>query len=116
MHFYVALTATLVLVGCGEQSSQPGQATNTTRSEATPLNAPAQYVGALGRGQQLAVKTADKSSLQQAIQMFSAEHGRYPKDLNELVEQKYIPRLPEAPYGMKIVYDAATGKVSFVNK
>ena len=40
----------------------------------------------------------------------------YPKDLNELVTEKYLPRLPEPPYGMKFVYDANTGQAKVVQK
>jgi len=73
-------------------------------------------VGALGKAQQTAVKTVDTASLNQAIQMFNVENGRNPKDLNELVEKKFIPKIPAAPYGMKLEYDAATGKVKVVKQ
>jgi hypothetical protein len=48
--------------------------------------------------------------------MFNVDNGRYPKDLNELVEKKYIPRIPDAPYGMKIVYDEKAGQVKVVKQ
>jgi len=73
-------------------------------------------VGALGKAQQTAIKTVDTTFLNQAIQMFSVEHGRNPKDLNELVEGKFIPKIPDAPYGMKLEYDAAAGKVKVVKQ
>ena len=56
----------------------------------------------------------DTTSLNQAIQMFNVEHGRNPKDLNELVEKKFIPKIPDAPRGMKLQYDATAGKVKVV--
>jgi len=71
-------------------------------------------VGALGKAQQSAVKTVDTTSLNQAINLFGVEHGRYPKDLNELVEKKFIPKIPDAPRGMRLQYDAAAGKVKVV--
>jgi hypothetical protein len=114
--FYLSLGAGLLLAGCGEQSSQPGPATNTTSSGTSPLEAPAGYVGALGKAQQTAVKTVDTTSLNQAIQLFNVDKGRNPKDLNELVSEKYIPKLPAAPYGMKIEYDAVAGKVKVVKQ
>jgi hypothetical protein len=40
--------------------------------------------------------------------------GHFPKDLNELVEKKYIAQIPSAPNGMKIVYDASKGDVQVV--
>jgi hypothetical protein len=36
--------------------------------------------------------------------------------LNELVTKDYIPQLPAAPAGMKLVYDAAHGKVTTAPK
>jgi hypothetical protein len=80
------------------------------------LSAPADYVGALGKAQQTAVKTVDTTSLNQAIQLFNVDQGRNPKDLNELVEKKFIPKLPDAPRGMKLEYDATAGKVTVVKQ
>ena len=114
--FYLSLAASLLLAGCGEQSNQPAPATNATTGGTSPLDAPAGYVGALGKAQQTAVKTVDTTSLNQAIQMFNVDKGRNPKDLNELVAEKYIPKLPAAPYGMKIEYDADSGKVKVVKQ
>ena len=112
--FCLSLAASLFLTGCGESSDKPGQPTNGAASSGNPLNAPADYVGALGKAKQTAVKTADTASLNQAIQMFGVDQGRNPKDLNELVERKYITKIPDAPYGMKLEYDATAGKVKVV--
>jgi hypothetical protein len=114
--FYLSLTATLLLVGCGGESDKSATATNTTSTGSTPLSAPADYVGALGKAKQTAEKTADTATLNQAIQMFNVEKGRYPKDLNELVAEKYIPKVPPAPYGMKLDYDPTSGKVKVVKQ
>src|SRR6476660_6477392 len=85
------------LLGCGNDSDKRGaSATNT--SSGNPLNAPADYLRAVGKAQQSAVKTVDTSSLNQAIQLFNVEKGRNPKDLDELVQQKFIPQIPAAPY------------------
>lgn len=106
----------LLAAACGNNSggSSTASSTNSANAGANPLNAPADYLGGLAAGQRSAVKTVDTTSLQQAIQLFSVDHGRNPKDLNELVEQKYIPRLPEPPHGMKLDYDAQTGTVKVV--
>jgi hypothetical protein len=112
--FCFSLAASLALIGCGESSDKPPQPTNGAAKGSSPLNAPADYVGALGKAQQTAVKTADTTSLNQAIQMFGADQGRNPKDLNELVEKKYIAKIPAAPNGMKLEYDAEAGKVKVV--
>ena len=114
--FCLSLAASLALIGCGEQSGQPAGATNSAGGGSSPLNAPADYVGALGKAKQTAVKTVDTTSLNQAIQLFNVDQGRNPKDLNELVEKKFIPRIPDAPPGMKLDYDAAAGRVKVVNQ
>jgi hypothetical protein len=108
--------AALLFVGCGESSNKSPQPTNGAASGSSPLSAPADYVGALGKAQQTAVKTVDLTSLNQAIQLFNVDQGRNPKDLNELVEKKFYPKLPEAPRGMKLQYDAAAGKVTVVKQ
>jgi len=101
----LAAAAALVLGGCGREQSSPPPA-------AAPAAAPAGYVGAMIRGQQVAVKTIDVTSLNEEIQLFNVQEGRNPKDLNELVSRKYLGALPNPPTGMKLVYDAAQGKVS----
>jgi hypothetical protein len=110
----LSLAASLVLIGCGESSTKSPQPTNGAASGSSPLSAPADYLGALGKAKQTAVKTVDTTSLNQAVQMFNVENGRNPKDLNELVEKKFIPKIPDAPYGMKLDYDATSGKVKVV--
>jgi hypothetical protein len=109
----LAVLLWLLTIGCGEKSDKSGQTTTAPAAGgSSPLSAPADYLGAMGKAQQNAVKTVDTAKLNQAIQMFSAEHGRNPKSLNELVEEKYLPRIPAPPFGMTIQYDPASGKVS----
>lgn len=112
---YTLAVVSLMLFGCSEKSeTASAPKTNTTAN--SPLNAPADYLGALGKAQQSAVKTVDVNSLRQAIQLFNADKGRNPKDLNELVQEKYLPALPTAPAGMKIVYDPSSGAVKVVRE
>lgn len=91
--------AIVLLTGCGDEKSNP-------------VTAPVDYIGSAVKHEQSAVKTVDVTALNQAVQLFNVQEGRYPKDLNELVEKKYIGKLPDAPVGMKISYDATEGKVS----
>ena len=109
----IICVAAVALWGCGDSSNESSQPTNSV-SSGNPVTAPADYLGAVGSAKQRAVKTIDTASLNQAIQMFHVSEGRFPKDLNELVTMKYIARIPEAPYGHKIVYNAANGQVSVV--
>jgi hypothetical protein len=111
----------LYLTGCGKENGAgkpPASPTNPPASTVgeNPLNAPADYLGVLGKAQKSAVKVVDVASLTKAVEMFQASEGRLPKDLDEVVKQGYIPRIPDAPSGMKITYDAATGKVRVVKQ
>ena len=106
--------ASVVLTGCGDHSSKPGQSTNEVSGGV--LSAPGDYGAALVKAQQFAVKTVDTASLKQAIQMFQADQGTLPQNLNELVQKKYLPKLPEAPTGMRLDYNPATGNVRVVKQ
>jgi hypothetical protein len=99
------VAAVLTAGGCGKEQSSPPPS-------AAPSSAPAGYLGTLAKGQQVATKVIDVTSLNQDIQLFNVQEGRNPKDLNELVAKNYLGALPTPPAGMKFVYDAALGKVS----
>lgn|SRR5690348_4331405 len=108
----ILLVMAAVLAGCDNKSNAPAPAATTNAANGgSPLTAPVDYLGAVARAQQTAVKTVDTVSLNQAIQQFEVDRGRNPKDLNELVQEKYIPKLPQPPYGTKLVYDPGTGTV-----
>ncbi len=99
-----------LLCGCSDSSkskSSEGVGEN-------PLNAPADYVGAIGKAQKSAVKTLGAVSLDSAIKTFYEQENRYPKTLDELVSSGVLPKLPAPPNGMKFDYDAASGKVKVV--
>ncbi len=117
----------LCLAGCGEKQSSapptaqtsPGDAPATmftNSSGSNPLTAPTDYLNALGRGKESTIKTVDVARLTQAIQMFNVQEGRYPKDLNELVDKQFINKVPPAPYGLKLDYDPTTGQVKVVKQ
>jgi hypothetical protein len=101
----VALAIAGLAAGCNKSS-------NSSSSGGNPLTAPVDYLGATVKAQQSATKTIDLVSVNQAIQLFNTSEGRNPKDLDELVTSHYIGRLPTPPYGMKLNYDAAQGKVT----
>jgi hypothetical protein len=110
---FITAATSLLLVGCGETSNPAAQTTNAATG-GSPLTAPVDYLSAVAKAQQSAVKTVDEASLNQVIQVFNVDKGRFPKDLNELVAENYIPKLPKPPYGTKLTYDANTGKVKVV--
>jgi hypothetical protein len=103
------LAVVMLATGCGDSKTSDTGGGN-------PVTAPVDYLDAISKGQQSAVKTIDLASINQALQMFQVEHGRNPKDLNELVTGKYMAKIPEPPHGSKIVYDAAAGQVRIVKQ
>jgi hypothetical protein len=105
------VAAALVLGGCGKEQSPPPPPPAAAPAPA-PAGATGGYLGTLARGQQSAVKTIDVTALNEEIRLFNVQEGRNPKDLNELVTMKYLGALPHPPAGLKLVYDAAEGKVS----
>ncbi len=116
---YLALALGAALVcfasGCGDKST-PKSPAATNSSTSSPLTAPVDYLGAVAKAQQTAGKVVDTASINQAIQMFRVDKDRYPKDLDELVQEKFLPALPTPPYGTKLSYDAKTGQVKVVKE
>jgi len=111
----VAVLAGLFVVGCGDSSNKSGSGTNTATGGSL-VTAPVDYLDAASKAKQKAVKTVDTTSLDKAIQLFNVEKGRNPKDLNELVSEKYISEVPTPPYGTKIDYDPNSGRVNVVKQ
>jgi hypothetical protein len=102
-----AVAAAALLAGCG-RSGSGSQASTAT-------NGFGGYVKTMGEVQKSADKTIDVSYLNQAVQLFNVQEGRNPKDLQELVPA-YVAKIPDAPLGYKIVYDAATATVKVVKE
>jgi hypothetical protein len=125
--FLILVAAGLLLAGCGNNNSGTppqgtnnagaGQATNATPNYNTgnPITAPVDYIGAVVQAGKYAGKQIDVAYLNQAVQQFNVQEGRYPKDLNELVPN-YVGKLPPVPYGMKLDYDPNTGQVRVVKE
>src|SRR3954471_12548745 len=107
--FFLGIALAALLTGCGDK---PGTAsgTNTASSGGSLATAPVDYLNAAVKAEHSAVKTVDTTSLNQAIQLFNVDKGRYPKDLNELVQERFIPKIPEVPFGSKLVYDEKAGR------
>src|SRR5947209_14577015 len=109
------LLAGLALSGCGKKEAKSTAAsTNESYSTGNPVTAPVDYLGAVAKAKKSAEKTVETVSLNQAVQQFSVAEGRYPKDLDELVAEKYLPRLPDPAYAMKFTYYAQTVEVKVV--
>ena len=102
------LVSAALQVGCGKSGNGSGSSVSDVAT------APVKYIGAAVTNQQIATKTIDLVALNQEVQLFNVQEGRNPKSLDELVTKQYIGQLPVVPFGSKIVYDAAQGKVTLV--
>ena len=112
INFLVLMAAVFILSGCGD-SSKPGTVANTVSNT---VNAPTEYLGTIVKARLSAEKSIDTISINQAITYFSEAEGRYPTNLDELVTKHHLHAIPKPPYGMKFVYDAATGTVKVVKE
>jgi hypothetical protein len=102
--FLLPVVAGLFLTGCGD---------NTSKKTAADTNAPAGYLGTLVEAKKSSEKKIDVAYLNQAIQMFNVQEGRYPKTLQELTPN-YVAKIPDLPIGYKLDYDATKGEVKVV--
>ena len=109
---FLMLVVAVVVAGCGKKTS-PTQAINEVSNV---VSAPVDYMGAVVESKKFSEKQIDLAYVNQAIQQFQAGEGRLPKDLNELVEMHYLGKVPAAPFGYKIVYDATAGSIKVVKQ
>jgi hypothetical protein len=96
----------VMLAGCND-STPPNR---ETAAPNTPT-APGDYLNNLATAEKRATKTVDTAAVNRAIETFYVQEGRFPKDLLELVELKYIPAIPRLPEGASWDYDTNTGVV-----
>ena len=106
----------VLIAGCAKKEEAKKQNLLTNNSSGNPLTAPVDYLGAVNNARKGAIKTIDQTSLTTAIALFSAQEDRYPKDLNELAQKRYIQDVPTPPPGMKFDYNPQTGTVRVVAK
>jgi hypothetical protein len=106
------LAAGLLLAGCKKEEPAAAGKPNTA-SGGSPLTAPVDYVGTAVKAKQTADKTLLGAGIDQAIQLYYTETGKFPAKLQDLTPQ-YLPSLPSPPTGMKYDYDAKAGAVKVV--
>ena len=109
------LAALIFTAGCSPADNS-SQTANSSSRNMTNDGAFGQYMGALAQAKQTAGKTVDVASLREEIHLFQVDKGRYPASLDELVQNNYIKKIPDAPYRMKIDYNPETGDVNVVNE
>lgn len=102
-----------LLVACGK-SPEPKESAQDSSSSGNPLTAPVDYLGAISKAKNSAVRTIDLASLKQSIQLFYGSEGRFPKELKELVSLGYIGKLPAPPQGSRFSYNPAKGEIGLV--
>lgn len=102
--------------GCRKQDNPPPPPTVPRAAGENLSSAPVDYLGKAAKAEQAMEKTVDTASLNNAVQLFNAQEGRYPNDLNELVAKNYFSKLPTPPFGTKLQYDSAEGKVAVVKE
>lgn len=109
----MGLLSMALLTGCGP--STPTSNTAATNPPASnPANAPFDYLSAQGKALRTAERTVSVAELQQAIQKFQAMEDRWPRNLNELVEQRYLNSAPTAPRGQHFLYNPTSGQIRVI--
>ena len=105
--FLVFPIVALLLAGCND-SSKPGGS--------NPAAAPADYLKNAAASQQRAVKTIDLAAINKAIESFYVQEGRFPKNLEELLDKDYLRTVPIPPPGVKLVYNPTNGVAQLLSK
>jgi len=100
----------IAVLGCGRPESSEAQGTGA-KSEANPLSAPVDYLGATAAGKKSAERAVSLAPVLAALQQFHAAEDRYPARLQELVEAGFLARVPEALPGQALSYNPADGSV-----
>lgn len=109
----------VVISGCQKKEELPAPEPAPSKVPAASGNAlaaPANYLSAAGRAEQSMEKSIDTVAINNAVQLFQVQEGRNPKTLNELVEKKYLGKLPTPPFGTKLQYNKDDGKVTVVKE
>ncbi len=108
----LSLVAGLLFAGCKKEEASPPK--SSTAPGGNPLTAPVDYLGAAARAKQNAAKIVSSAGLDKTIQLYYANEGRYPKDLNELIRPDYLNAIPPPPTGMQYSYNPTNGVVRLV--
>ncbi|MBI3876714.1 MAG: hypothetical protein HY300_12320 [Verrucomicrobia bacterium] len=87
------------------QPTTPGPKAKSINPGAGPATNPKTASGAL-----------DLDAINLATTRFMVDLNRPPKDLQELVREKYLASLPAPPPGQKIVFDKPNAKFVLVNQ
>ncbi len=116
------VATSLLLTGCPEKRrpansaggkpapSNPARATDSEKNTAPgPLG---DYARTLDKAEKKAAEVTGLTTLTQSVQQFNVLEGRLPRTLDELVESRYLSKLPAAPRGKRFVYNPQSGEVT----
>jgi hypothetical protein len=120
---YVAAFLWAFAFGCGksDQSNQSptnslaAATVNVITNQQTAGKEIEQYGHTLAQAKKKAIVQTDFISVDRAIQAFQADKGRNPENLDELIKEKFLPRLPDLPAGKAYSYNPETGQVKVVD-
>jgi hypothetical protein len=123
--FLGLVSASLILTGCPEKR-RPANSPNAKPASNAPAKAPggdsgsqatgplADYAKGLSNSEKKAAEVTGTIAIGQAVQQYNIIEGRFPRTLDELVESRYLPKLPVAPRGKRYVYNPQSGEVTVV--
>ena len=106
----LAMLAALLFAGCND----PSQSTGAAGEKSSAATAPAEYLNNAAKEQRRMVKAVDIAAMNKTVEKFYVQEGRFPKDLLELVEKDYMPRLPLLPERAEWDYDTNSGVVGIL--
>jgi len=104
----------LMLAGCGRKDTAAAKSTTNAPAASSVIAAPVEYLGAINEAKKHSVKVVDLVQVEQAIRQFQAAEDRFPKSLDELIQEKYLVALPKLPNGMEYRYNPADGDLKAV--
>jgi len=110
--FILLIVVAGLFVAC--KKSEDTTSSGSGNQPASSSGNPADYLTSIAKAKKTADAKIETASINKAAQLFYAQEGRYPKDLNELVRPDYLPQLPPPPFGMKYDYNPKTGEVKVV--
>lgn len=117
MKTLVLLMFAMAISGCQKQEELPAPQAPDAHSDSKSLaTAPTEYLSAAGKAAQSMEKKIDTAAINSALQLFAVEEGRNPETLDELVQKKYLSKLPAPPIGSKLQYDKTAGQVTVVKE
>lgn len=113
------VATSLLFTGCPEKRRPEGSATGkpmpakTTKPPSAEAKGPlAGYADTLDKSEKKAAEVTGLTTLNQAVQQFNVVEGRLPRTLDELVENRYLAKIPAAPRGKRFLYNPKEGEVT----